>query len=534
MADLRLSGMGGIPFGNTAARPANPVVGTVYYNGQLEIIEIYNGTSWVANSAPPAVPTIVSVTDLGTGLAYATGGTFTVVVAPGSGGSTPLQYNVVTSAGGFSASSNSTTLSLTGLTPNTSFVVSANAQNNFGTTVNSSPFSAVTATTVPQAPTVGTATDKQTLNSGGELSLTFTAGNTGGKSITNYKYSTDGSTYTSLSPAQTTSPLTIPGLNNGTSYAISIKAVNPNGDSIASSTSNSATPSASFNYNYLVVAGGGAGGTSEGGGGGAGGLLTSSATTTTSTVFAITVGAGGSVASAVNSPGNSGVDSSFGAVTASGGGGGGSFGSFASGRSGGSGGGVRRDGAGLTGASGVSGQGFKGGDGIGSSYASAAGGGGAGGVGGNGSANGAGGAPYYGDAASGGAGGVGVASSITGTSIFYAGGGGGSCYQETNSGSQARSAGGNGGGGQGGAGGSAGAPDGLPGTANRGGGGGGGRSGSGGNGGLGAAGGSGVVIIKYPDTRTISIGAGLTGTTATSGSYKVTTITAGTGNVSWT
>jgi hypothetical protein len=32
----------------------------------------------------------------------------------------------------------------------------------------------------------------------------------------------------------------------------------------------------------------------------------------------------------------------------------------------------------------------------------------------------------------------------------------------------------------------------------------------------------------------ISIGAGLTGSTATSGSYSVTTITAGTGNVSWT
>jgi hypothetical protein len=32
---------------------------------------------------------------------------------------------------------------------------------------------------------------------------------------------------------------------------------------------------------------------------------------------------------------------------------------------------------------------------------------------------------------------------------------------------------------------------------------------------------------------TITIGAGLTGTTATDGSHKVTTITAGTGNVSW-
>jgi hypothetical protein len=50
----------------------------------------------------------------------------------------------------------------------------------------------------------------------------------------------------------------------------------------------------------------------------------------------------------------------------------------------------------------------------------------------------------------------------------------------------------------------------------------------------GKAGGSGLVVLKYPDTRTITIGAGLTGTTAApSGGFKVTTITAGTGNVSF-
>jgi hypothetical protein len=40
--------------------------------------------------------------------------------------------------------------------------------------------------------------------------------------------------------------------------------------------------------------------------------------------------------------------------------------------------------------------------------------------------------------------------------------------------------------------------------------------------------------LTYPDTRTISIGAGLTGSTSSpSGGFKTTTITAGTGNVSW-
>jgi hypothetical protein len=50
----------------------------------------------------------------------------------------------------------------------------------------------------------------------------------------------------------------------------------------------------------------------------------------------------------------------------------------------------------------------------------------------------------------------------------------------------------------------------------------------------GGSGGSGIVVLRYPDSRTITIGAGLTGTeSAASGGYKRATITAGTGNVSW-
>ena len=51
--------------------------------------------------------------------------------------------------------------------------------------------------------------------------------------------------------------------------------------------------------------------------------------------------------------------------------------------------------------------------------------------------------------------------------------------------------------------------------------------------GSGAAGGSGVVILRYPAAYSITIGAGLTATTTTVGANKVTTFTAGTGNVSW-
>jgi hypothetical protein len=68
------------------------------------------------------------------------------------------------------------------------------------------------------------------------------------------------------------------------------------------------------------------------------------------------------------------------------------------------------------------------------------------------------------------------------------------------------------------------------GATNTGGGGGGGAAG----GQLGSLGGSGVIVLRYPALYTITLGAGLTGTTATVGGNKVTTVTAGTGQVSFT
>jgi hypothetical protein len=108
-------------------------------------------------------------------------------------------------------------------------------------------------------------------------------------------------------------------------------------------------------------------------------------------------------------------------------------------------------------------------------------------------------------------GGIGVFSSITGSSVGYGGGAGGTGVAGT-------SGGGTGVNGVG-----------TSGTANRGGGGGGGY-----NNNPNGSGGSGVVILKYPEIFTVTIGSGLTGSTAgPSGGFKVTTITAGTGTVSF-
>jgi hypothetical protein len=61
---------GGIPSGNTASRPTNPVIGDTYYNGQLGVLEIFDGSSFIPCSAPPGPPTIATPTDASTGDAY--------------------------------------------------------------------------------------------------------------------------------------------------------------------------------------------------------------------------------------------------------------------------------------------------------------------------------------------------------------------------------------------------------------------------------------------------------------------------------
>jgi hypothetical protein len=79
---------------------------------------------------------------------------------------------------------------------------------------------------IPVAPTISSVTVANR-----SLTVAFTPGANGGSPITNYKYSVDGTNYVALNPAATTSPFTISGLTNGTTYSVTIKAVNGEGDS---------------------------------------------------------------------------------------------------------------------------------------------------------------------------------------------------------------------------------------------------------------------------------------------------------------
>lgn len=74
------------------------------------------------------------------------------------------------------------------------------------------------------------------------ITVIFTQDSDGGSAITNYEYSVNGgSTFTEFSPVQSTSPIIISGLTNGTTYQIQLKAVNSVGKSDVSNQL-SATP----------------------------------------------------------------------------------------------------------------------------------------------------------------------------------------------------------------------------------------------------------------------------------------------------
>jgi hypothetical protein len=234
MADLRASGLGGVPKGQTADRPASPSIGDVFYNGTLGCLEIYTSQGWVANSAPPGIPTIGSATYSATNQPY-NNASATVSFSPGEGGGLPNSYRATSTPGGFSGTSNTSPITVSGLQSGVAYTFGITGTNNFGTSASSVSSNSITANTVPETPTISVS--PSTVSYGGvPTARAVVSGSNGGSSITNYSYSTDGTSYTALSPAQTTSPLTINGgFTAGSSYNLYLKAINTNGTSNASS-----------------------------------------------------------------------------------------------------------------------------------------------------------------------------------------------------------------------------------------------------------------------------------------------------------
>lgn len=117
---------------------------------------------------------------------------------------------------------------ITGLTNGTSYYVDVTATNVAGAGPASAPRTTGTPLVRPSAPTITsvTAGDQR-------LSVAFTAGAAGDRTITRYQYTTDdGATW--VDAIGTSSPIVLTGLTNGTTYSVKLRAVSAAGVGAAS------------------------------------------------------------------------------------------------------------------------------------------------------------------------------------------------------------------------------------------------------------------------------------------------------------
>jgi hypothetical protein len=522
----------------TAQRDAiqSPAIGLMIFNTSTYCVEVYYGTFWQSiHCGCSLAPSNLSYSDNGP-LSYCINQAITIN-SPATQGGNPSSFGIspVLPMGMFF---NTTTGQITG-TP-TAISGGANytitALNACGSTsrvlniaVVSTPSAPLTISG-PTSPTTNTTTNYSITAVSGATSYTWTV-------PTDWTINSgQGTTTISTTAGSNVGNITVTATNTCGTSSASTKAVSPwrsivaTGGTVTNYTANgtngvngvqyrvhsfttigSATFSVSDNgsdglADYLVVAGGGGGGGRCGGGGGAGGIIYNNESFSAGN-YNVTIGAGGigAVAQSNNylfALGSNGSNSSIIGnninKVAIGGGRGAASGSngYGSPSSGGSGGGSVTAGLGSggirTGELGTINQGYNGGNSIGGTLNegrcySGSGGGGAGASGYSNSIQ-------SGDNAKPGGGGIGIQLSISGTPVYYAGGGGGGVHELSN---QTNSLGGNGGGGSGGKLANVAA---QAGTANTGGGGGGGGANNIGSGfsGAGGNGGSGIVIIRYP------------------------------------
>jgi hypothetical protein len=354
----------------TARGTTNPSSGTVagdlFWNTTSSTLQVYNGSTWIS-FAPPGTPTIGSATDIGTSRLY-NNAAASVSFTPNAVGGVANQYLVTSTPGSLTSYGTSSPITITNLTSSTQYTFTVTAIGSFGNSIPSTSTGPVTVTSVPQAPTIGTATTTGITTA----TVAFTANATGGSAITSYTVT---SSPGGVTASGASSPITVAGLTGGTPYTFTVTATNANGTSVASSGSNQITTnsypvvtggtlasdstyyyrvftgngtlavtSATITADVLQIAGGGGGGYGWGGGGGAGGVIHYAGTALTAANYSVAVGAGGVTVNGNTTSKWPGSNSTFTGLNNALGGGGGAGQGAVTGGNGGSGGGASTNG----------------------------------------------------------------------------------------------------------------------------------------------------------------------------------------------
>ena len=228
------------PGGVTVNGSASPTTVTGLTNGTSYVftVKAINAAGTGTASGPSNSVTPITTPSAPT-IGLATSGNAQAVVnftpSVSDGGSAITTYTVTSNPGGVVATTLTPPATVTGLTNGIAYTFSVTATNAAGTSAPSAASIAVTPSTVPGAPTIGTAIP---YNGMAGVSFTTPASN-GGSTINTYKVtsSPEGKTANSL-----VSPIMMTGLTPGVSYTFTVVAYNINGPGAASAASNAVTP----------------------------------------------------------------------------------------------------------------------------------------------------------------------------------------------------------------------------------------------------------------------------------------------------
>lgn len=183
--------------------------------------------------------TVPSAPGIGTALRFdATSVTVAYSDSSDNGGTPITSYTATSTPGGITGSGLTSPILVSGLTKGQSYTFTVRANNSRGSSIESSSSISATPATVPNAPTIGTAT----VISKNSISVSFTApADNGGNAIFSYTAVSSPSGISNTINQAGSGTITINGLNPATAYTFIVYATNTYGNSANSGSSNSAT-----------------------------------------------------------------------------------------------------------------------------------------------------------------------------------------------------------------------------------------------------------------------------------------------------